>query len=678
MNPFGVFKPRPTLSDEDVDRGLRMMTAEGIASMAMFSVTTSGILAAFALAIGANNFQIGILAAITFIMQPIQIPVILLVERFRSRKAIAILSWLPAQLMWIPIALIPFVVGVPSSTAVILLVVLMGIRAGLGAVTNCAWNSWVRDLVPQRILGSYFSRRLALSTVAAIIFALAGAFFLDYWQGRASPGAEVYGYTYVLLAGAILLGLASPLFMSQMPEPLMPAVSGPQPSLRETLAMPFRDRNFRQLVNFLFWWGFAANLAIPFFTIYMLVRLEFSLPSVIALNILAQITNVLFLRVWGPFADRFGSKVILSTCVPLYLIVILGWVFTTHPDKYVLTVPLVIVLQIFAGIAAAGVNLTVGTIGLKLAPQGQATSYMAVASLATNLGAGLGPLAGGLFADFFSTRSFRATFEWLEPSRIYEFSAIDLAGYDFLFGIAFGIGLLILNTLTTIREEGEVGTEVVLEELMAPTRDMTRSMGSVPGLRFIGEFPYSYLRRIPGIEAALGVTAYQVASSVRTATSAASRTGDTAADITGRVRDAVSSIAEQADDIGQIGMDLATQAARGALNAVDDVAMDAGELARGTVRGVLGALGRTSIEIRGAIFGATLGAVQGAGEAGADVAQVAVQAVEGAREAAHELGISEQEAAAQAISGAIEAATSISPEAASQVRAALSESGDSG
>jgi hypothetical protein len=57
-------KPKPTLSDQDVRHGLRIMTWEGIASLAMFRVTTSGLLAGFVLALGANNLQIGILAAI--------------------------------------------------------------------------------------------------------------------------------------------------------------------------------------------------------------------------------------------------------------------------------------------------------------------------------------------------------------------------------------------------------------------------------------------------------------------------------------------------------------------------------------------------------------------------------------------------------------------------------------
>ncbi|HEU0021334.1 MAG TPA: MFS transporter [Dehalococcoidia bacterium] len=653
-----------------------MMTWEGAASAAMFSVTSSGILAAFALVLGANNFQIGILAAIPFITQPLQIPAIFLVEKYRRRKAIALLSWVPAQLMWIPMALVPFLVDTPNQLAVELLLLFLAVRGVMAAITGTAWNSWARDLVPQNILGSYFSRRLALATIVSIIFGLAGAFFVDFWQGQASPESQVFGYSFVLLAGAIFLGLASPLFMSLQPEPLMTPIAGPQPSLAQSLAIPFRDRNFRQLVNFLLFWGFAANLAIPFFTIYMLQVLGFPLSGVIALNILAQITNVLFVRVWGPFADRFGSKVVLSTSVSLYLLVILGWVFTTQPDRYFLTVPLVIVLQIFAGVAAAGANLTIGTIGLKLAPQGQATSYMAVASLATNLGAGLGPLVGGLFADFFSTRSFRVNFQWIAPDRMIEFPALDLTGFDFLFGIAFVIGLITLNTLTTIREEGEVGREVVMDELLAPSRGMTRALGSIPGMGLLVDYPYAYLRRVPGLDVALGVTAYQVASTIRTAVAAVGRGRDGAESVAQRVRSAVLGLVSQADELGQAGADLALYTAKGAMNAIDEVAENVGELAKGTVIGVIAGMSATSVDIRDVIRGAAHGAVQGANESGADISDIveaATSAVAAAKEAGVLGGISEQEAGAQAVQGAREAANAIGPDAASRVMAALAE-----
>ena len=61
---FGFLKPKPTISDEDVKAGLKWLTLERAVSMGFNSITTSGIVAAFALALGANNLQIGVLAAI--------------------------------------------------------------------------------------------------------------------------------------------------------------------------------------------------------------------------------------------------------------------------------------------------------------------------------------------------------------------------------------------------------------------------------------------------------------------------------------------------------------------------------------------------------------------------------------------------------------------------------------
>ena len=266
-----LFRAKPTISDQEVTAGLRWLTREGIVSIGFSSITTSGFLAAFALALGANNLQIGILASLPILAQILQIPTILLVERLRKRKVIAVSSWSLAQLLWLPIALIPFYLEVPGAWAVAVLLGAMTVRGLLQAVTNGAWNSWVRDLVPQQILGSFFARRLMYANVTAMMFGLGAALFADYWVRHASAGDAALGYTFPLLAGAVTLGLASPLFMSMMPEPLMQSSPGPKPSVLSILRPPFYDQNYRHLLLFLMLWGFALNLAIPFFAVYMLV-----------------------------------------------------------------------------------------------------------------------------------------------------------------------------------------------------------------------------------------------------------------------------------------------------------------------------------------------------------------------------------------------------------------------
>lgn len=268
--------------------------------MGLFSVTTSGFLAAYALVLGCNSFQIGVLAAIPFLTQPIQILAIPLVERIRRRKAIAVLAWIPAQLAWLVIALIPLFLDVPGSSAVLMLLVTMAVRGVFVSITNCAWNGWIRDLVPQRILGRFFARRQMWVNLAAMTFGLLAAFFVNYWEGYA-PGNEALGFTILLVLGAIFLGLPGPVFISMVPEPLMQQAPGPKPSLLSTISPPFRDANYRRLLWFLFLWGLALNMSTPFFVVYMLQRLGLSLPMVIGFSILSQASNILFLRLWVAF-----------------------------------------------------------------------------------------------------------------------------------------------------------------------------------------------------------------------------------------------------------------------------------------------------------------------------------------------------------------------------------------
>ncbi|MFC1999819.1 MFS transporter [Chloroflexota bacterium] len=665
----GLFKPRPTISDEEVATGLRWLTLEGMASLGLFSITTSGFLAAYALILGASNLQIGILAAIPFLTQPLQIAAIPLVERIRQRKLIAIAAYLPAQLLWIPIALIPVFLEIPNSAAISLLLGLMATRGIMNAITNCAWNSWIRDLVPQELLGRVFARRLALSTMAAMVFGLLAAFFVDYWQDHASPGSEPLGYTYALLFGAVFLGLASPLFMSRMPEPLMQPLTGPKPSLISGLATPFRDPNYKHLLRFLFFWGMAVNLATPFFAVYMLQRLGLPLTAVLGFTVLSQATNIAFVQVWGNLADRFGNKAVLSLCVSLYLLVILGWTFTTMPDRYFMTLPLLAILHILAGIAAAGVSLTTGTIGLKVAPKGQATSYLAGAALAISLGSGLSPLLGGYLADFFSVREFGINFTWIDPGRSISLTTLNFDGFDFLFAIAFILGLMTLPMLAAVREEGEVSKEVVLESLYAPMRSLSRPMSSVPLFNFLGHFPFGQLIRLrfPGVDVAMGVTGYQIASLARAATVSAAQGRKAIDRIAKPLEESLLRYWKASSGTQEQGPQVARQAARGAMHATKDISMDMGQVAHDIMLAVVGSLQQVKVDLHDSISGAAYGIVRGAGEVGSDIGEAAVQAVEAAREAARDAGLSEDLAASDAAKGALQAAVTLGPEVRARV-----------
>ena len=666
-------RPSPTLTDQDVRRSMTLLVWEGAGSSAMFSLGSGGFMAAYALALGASNLQVGVLAALPLLAQILQFPVILAIERFRARKLLGVPALAAMHLMWVPIGAIPFVLETPGTAAITAVIVLLAIRGLFSSVWITSWTGWIRDVVPHGALGRYQGRRLAIMAGTVAVVGLSGSFFVRWWDGAVSPENAIFGYSILLIGGVLVFGVLSSVSASRAKEPLMPAAAESGRSAISILVEPLRDKNFSQLVRFLFVWSITSNLAIPFFAVYMLTELGLSLPVVIAFTVVGQVSNIAFVRVWGPMADRVGSKPVLSLSASLYLLVILGWVFTAYPERHSLTLPLLGVLHLFAGVAAAGVTLAVNTIALKVAPEEKATAFLGTSSIATNVGAGIGPIAGGLLADFFSVRSLTVDFSWISPSGALELQAVSLGGFDFLFVIAFAVGLLSLNLLIALREEGELPRQMALSELTGRIEPLARAVSSVPGLGAASAFSYGYLKRVPGADVAIGVTAYEIAAAAQAAARSATRGRMLVRDVARSVRSVVEQAVDDVQNIRSQGVELARHATRGAVQTGGDLAGQAGRVVQGSVLGTLRALNGQPVANEEALRGAGYGVVQGAFEAGHDAAEAATNALEAARQAADELGMESDEAARAMAEGILEAAAASGEDVLLTVQQALPE-----
>jgi len=182
----------------------------------------------------------------------------------------------------------------------------------------------------------------------------------------------------------------------------------------------------------------------------------------------------------------------------LFMLCILAWTFTTMPEKYILTIPLLVAIHIFTGISTAGVTLASGNIGLKLAPKGQATAYLAANSLVNSLAAGIAPVLGGRFADFFAGRELSLTVKWLSPGGELIIPTLNFQQWDFFFFFAFLIGFYSIHRLAMVKEIGEVEEKIVVRELISEVRRGMRNFSTVGGLRYMVYFPFlivKYLKK---------------------------------------------------------------------------------------------------------------------------------------------------------------------------------------
>jgi len=487
------FAVKDALTGEEIQSGLRAVIKDGLASQAMGTLTGGVFLVAFALKLGASNTTIGLLAAIPPLAQLIQIPSIYLVEKYRVRRAITMYAAASSRVFWLLIALIPFLF--PHQASLTLVLVAIALNAGFAAVGNSSWNSWMRDLVPQDRLGAFFSKRMTLTTALGIALSLAAGVYIDHWK-KLFPGYELRGYSILFFLG-FLAGILGVYFISTIPEPAMPA-KGKSTRIFKLILQPFTDANFKNLIMFLGSWNFAVNLAAPFFTVYMLKRLELDMSFIIAFAVLSQLTSFAFLRIWGRFSDRFSNKSVLRVSGPLFMLCILAWTFTTMPEKYILTIPLLVAIHIFTGISTAGVTLASGNIGLKLAPKGKATAYLAANSLVNSLAAGIAPVLGGRFADFFAGRELSLTVKWLSPGGELIIPTLNFQQWDFFFFFAFLIGFYSIHRLAMVKEIGEVEEKIVVRELISEVRRGMRNISTVGGLRYMVYFPFlivKYLKK---------------------------------------------------------------------------------------------------------------------------------------------------------------------------------------
>lgn len=478
------YEPDGELTEEQVESGLKNLIRSGVATQAFVTFTCGTFLVAFALKLGASNFTIGLLAAIAPLAQFLNVPSIYLVEKVRRRRLISVSLTGFTRLLWLPIALLPFFFS--PRLALVFLVALVGSQSAFGALSGASWNSWMRDLVPAERLGRFFSYRMMISSLVGAALSILSGLFIDFWDVRFPKNpTEVYSLLFLL---GVLAGMIGTYFLDSVPEPAMPPRG--EENFPKLLAEPFRHKNFRSLIVYLGFWNFATNLAAPFLTVYMLKALQLPMSLVVILGTVSQVANLITLQRWGHISDKFSNKTTLQVASPIFLFCYLGWCYTVPPAQRPSTIILLFALHVLMGISTAGITIAGGNIGLKLAPRGQAGTYMGAVSATNAIAAGIAPIIGGRFADFFTGSRLSLTMHWISgKTPEVKFDAFSLQGWDFFFFFAFLIGLLSLHRLSFVEEHGEVKEHVVVNEIISQLRREMRNLSTVGGLRKMISFP---------------------------------------------------------------------------------------------------------------------------------------------------------------------------------------------
>ncbi len=372
------------------EKTMKISIKEASAASVMSGLGNSYI-TPYALALNANNAQIGFLTSFVSLVSPFsQAFGSKLMEKI-SRKKIIVNFILLQALMWIPIIMLSlfFWRRIFTSYLPIILIVFYSIYAIFGSIATPSWFSLMGDIIPEKIRGRYFAKRNRIAGAVALISMIIGAFILDSFKTR---GLILVGFSVIFLL-AFIFRIISVNLLKKHHDIKLKLQKGYFFSLWQFVKKA-PSNNFGKFVIYVSLMNLATAIASPFFTVYMLKDLGFSYITFMLISISASISSIIFMPILGKFSDRYGNRELLklgSILIPMLPIL---WLFSSSP-YYLAFVP-----QIIGGFGWAAFNLAAGNfIYDSVTPQrrGLCVAYF---NIFNGVGIFIGASLGGLLAQY--------------------------------------------------------------------------------------------------------------------------------------------------------------------------------------------------------------------------------------------------------------------------------------
>lgn len=382
--------------DQAIRNDVRLSVLEGSLSTVMGTFIGGAFLIGYALTLGADDFEIGLLASLPLLANLIQIIGSIIIAKAGSRKKVCVLFLFFHRLMWTFIAVLPLFVFRDrlSDARVWIFMILLTGASICASITGIAWTSWIADLIPKGVRGRFFSRRNMSAQVVGMLAAVLAGQFIDQWQARFDTDQlRSYGFM-ILFAIGIAFGLAGIFLFRKIKEPTLAAPE--DTSFFKQLREPFLDKSFRMFMVFSIAWGFSTGIVGPFFSVYMINTLQIPFSVITLFGVAAGLSSILGFKVWGALIDKIGAKPLSIICGIGGSFVPFLWIFAT-PENYLV----IWASNVLSGLFFAGIGLASTGLMMNLATGKNSSVYFAVFAAVTGLFGALAPIAGGVFGDFF-------------------------------------------------------------------------------------------------------------------------------------------------------------------------------------------------------------------------------------------------------------------------------------
>ncbi len=352
----------------------------------VYAASTGGMfIVGYALKLGANDLQIGLMGTIPMFAVVAQLISAAVVERGVSRRRMTIVAAFANVLCWALIIVLPYAMARASAGARIgALIGVITLVTVFAHVSGNARSSWIGDLIPEERRGGFFGKMMMYGGIIGAIFAIIEGRFLDYVK---KMGIGAFSW---LFAFGMLFGLINTLLF--MPQSDVKAERHSQcGNLPAMMLETLRNRALIVVVVYAALWSMQM-IAAPFYATYTLRDLKVPFLGLGLVNSAAALTALASAPFWGRIVDRYGCKPVLTACTLALAPVPLVWFWVTSPLAFYAVVGPV---NLLVGFTIGGFSVALNTLVYKVTPSAGRSVQLALYSVLVVIPAAPMPFLGG-------------------------------------------------------------------------------------------------------------------------------------------------------------------------------------------------------------------------------------------------------------------------------------------
>ncbi len=335
----------------------------------------------FGLALGAKNFQIGLLNALPQLFGSIlQLNSTKIVEYSKSRlKVITTFVYLHGLTFVLTFSVLFF----QADFRIYWFILLTILANTFTSIAAAPWWSLMSDTVESDRYGQYFAWRGKVLGFVSLASSFIAGYFLYLVKDK------LLGFV-ILFSFAGIMRLISGYFISKMAD--LPLVIKPDKKFTYfNFVKRFKESNFVKYVFFVSLYNFSVFISSPFFNVYMLKELNFSYLQYTIITVSTALSGLLLLPFWGKTADKLGNVKVVKLCGFLICFVPILWLGSKNFFYLIL-------INAFAGYVWAGFNLAVVNFIFDVSSQEVRTRCVAYFNFTNGIFIFLGTLISGWLA----------------------------------------------------------------------------------------------------------------------------------------------------------------------------------------------------------------------------------------------------------------------------------------